>query len=111
MKAIDSTITGSKIPDRYKNAMSSKNFSLNLEDFPTLPCIVPVRNSFSFSKSIVKVVSTSSVRPGKLICDGDIPPSNPVNAIFVRASKPISNQNVHPSKTVSASSVSPGNPA
>ena len=111
MKAIDSTITGSKIPNHYKNAVCSRNFSLNLEDLPTLPCIVPICNSFSFSKSIIKVVSTSSVRPGKLICDSNVPPSRPVNASFVRANKPISNQNVHLSKTVSASSVSPGNPA
>ena len=72
LKAIDSIIIGSNIPSSYKNAVCSTDFNLNLEDFPTLPSIVPVRNSVSFSKSIIKVVSTSSVRPGKLICDSNV---------------------------------------
>ena len=33
LKAIDSTITGSRIPSRYKNAVRSTDFNLNLEDF------------------------------------------------------------------------------
>ena len=94
LKAIDSIIIVSKIPSRYKNAVCSTDFNLNLEDFPTLPSIVPVRNSASFSKSIIKVVSTSSVRPGKLICDSNVPPSKPVSASFVHTGKPISNKNV-----------------
>ena len=60
-----------------------------------------------FSKSIIKVVSTSSICRDKPICNSNIPPSKPVSASFVRASKPISNRNVDPSKTVSASSVRP----
>ena len=110
LKAIDSTITGSKIPIRYKNTVCSTDFNLNLEDFPTLPRTVPVRNPISFNKSMFKVVSTSSVRPSKPICDSNVPPSKPVSASSFRASKPISNRNVRPSKTVSASSVSPGKP-
>ena len=98
MKAIDSIIVGSKIPSRYKNAVCSTDFNLNLEDFPTLPSIVPVRNSVSFSKFIIKVVSTSSVRPGKFICDSNVPPSKPVSASFVHTGKPISNKNVSPIK-------------
>ena len=108
LKEIDSTITGSKIPNRYKTAVCSTDFKLNLEDFPTLPSIVPVRNSVSFSKSIIKVVGTSSVRPGKLICDSNVPPNKPASASFVRTGKPISNKNVRPIQIVSASSVSPG---
>ena len=83
-KAIDSTIAGSRIPNRYKNAVCSTDFNLNLEDFSTLPGIVPVRNSISFSKSIFKVVSTSSVSPGKRICDSNVPPSKPVSASSCR---------------------------
>ena len=82
----------------------------NLEDFPTLPSIVPVRNSVSFSKSIVKLVSYSSVCPGKLICDSNVPPSKPVGPGFVHTGKSISNKNFRPIKTVSASSLSPGRP-
>ena len=67
--------------------MCSTDFNLNLEDFPTLPPIAPVRNSASFSKSIIKVVSTSSVCTGKLICGGNVPPSKLVNASFVCTSK------------------------
>ena len=110
LKATDSIIIASKIPNWYKNAVCSTDFNLNLEDFPTLPSIVPVRNSASFSKSIIKVVSTSSVRPGKLICDSNVPPSKPVSASFVHTGKPISNKNVRPIKTISASSVSTGKP-
>ena len=33
LKAIDSTITGSRIPSRYKNAVCSTDFNLNLKDF------------------------------------------------------------------------------
>ena len=44
-KAIDSIIIGSKIPNGYKNAVCSTDFNSNLEDFPTLPIIVPVRDS------------------------------------------------------------------
>ena len=72
-----------------------------------MPRIVPVCNSVSFSKFIIKVSSTSSVRPGKPICDSNVPPSKPVSASFVRKSKPIGNRNVCPSKTVGAISVSP----
>ena len=110
LKEIASTITGSRIPSRYKNAVCSTDFNLNLEDFPTLPRTVPVRNPVSFNKSMFKVVSTSSVRPIKLICNSNIPPSKPVSASSFGASKPISNRNIRPSKTVSASSVSPGKP-
>ena len=45
LKEIDSTITGSKIPSRYKNTVCSTDFNLNLEDFSTLPRTVPVRSS------------------------------------------------------------------
>ena len=110
LKATDSTITGSRIPDLYKNEVCSADFNLNLQDFPTLARIAFVHNSVSFSKSIFKVVSTSSVRPGKPICDSNVPPSKHVSASSVQTSKPISNGNVHPSTTVSASSVSPVNP-
>ena len=99
LKAIDSTITGSRIPSCYKNAVCSTDFNLNLEDFPTLPRTVPVRNPVSFNKSMFKVVSNSSVGLSK-----------PVSASSFRASKPVSNRNVRPSKTVSVSSVSPGKP-
>ena len=81
--------------------MCSTDFKLNLEDFPQLPRILPVRNSISFSRSIIKVVSGSSVRPDKSICDSTVSPSKPLSASFVR------NRNIRPSKTVSASSVSP----
>ena len=84
---------------------------INLNETEKLGGItVPVRNPVSFNKSIFKVVSTSSVRPSKPICDSNVPPSKPVSASSFRASKPISNRNVRPSKTVSASSVSPGKP-
>ena len=33
LKPIDSAITGSRIPNRYKNAVCSTDFNLNLEDF------------------------------------------------------------------------------
>ena len=82
-KAIDSIIIGSKISSHYKNAMCSTDFNLNLEDFPTLPSIVPVRNFVSLSKSIIKVVSTSSICPGKLIFDSNVPPSKPVSATII----------------------------
>ena len=59
LKAIDSIITGSRIQYRYKDAVWSTDFNLNLEDFPILPSIVPDCNSVSFSKSIFKVVGTS----------------------------------------------------
>ena len=108
LKAIDSTITGSRIPSRYKNTLCSTDFSLNLEDFPILPRTVPVRSPVSFNKYIFKVVSTSSVCPIKPICDSNVPPSKPVSASSFGTGKPISNRNVCPSKTVSASSASPG---
>ena len=110
LKAIDSAIPGSRTPSCNKNIVCSTDFHLNLEDLPTLPRIVPVRNLVSFNKSMFKVVSTSSVRPSKSICDSNVPPSKPVSASSFRASKPISNRNVRPSKNVSASSVSPGKP-
>ena len=69
--------------------------------------IVPACNSISFSKSIIKWIITSSLRPGKPICDSNVPPSNTISARFVCTSKPISNRNIHPSKTVAASSISP----
>ena len=85
LKTIDSTITGSKIPSRNKNALCSTDFSLNL-DFPSFPHIAPVRNSISFSKSIIKVVSTSSIHPGKLVCDSNVLPQiNPlVLVLFIQ---------------------------
>ena len=52
LKAIDSTITGSKIPSRYKNTVCSTDFNLNLENFPTLPRTIPVRDPVSFNKSV-----------------------------------------------------------
>ena len=110
LNAIDSIIIGSKILNWYKNAVCSMDFNLNLEDFPKLPSIVPVHNSVSFSKSIIKVASISSVCPGKFICDSNVHPSKSVSASFVCTGKPISNKNVHPIRTVSASSVSPGKP-
>ena len=110
LKATDSTITGTRIPDRYKNEVCSADFNLNLQDFPTLARIAFVHNSVSFSKSIFKVVSTSSVRPGKPICDSIVPPSKHVSASSVQTGKPISNGNVHPNTTVGASSVTPVNP-
>ena len=109
LKAVNSTIFGSRIPNCYKNSVCSTDFNLNLKDFPTLPCIVSVHNSTAFSKFIFKVVSTSSVVSGKLIFD-NVHPSKLVSANSVRTGKPISNRNVCPSKTVSASSVSPGKP-
>ena len=85
LKVIDSSINGSKIPNRYKNTVCSTDFNSILEDFTTFPSIVPVRNSVSFSKSIIKVVSTSSVRPGKLICGRNVPPSKHVSlALFIQ---------------------------
>ena len=110
LKAIASTITGSRILSRYKNAVCSTDFNFNLEDFPTLPRTIPVHNPVSFNQSMFKVVSTSSVRPSKPICDSNVPPSKPVSASSFRASKPIINRNVRPSETMSASSVSPGKP-
>ena len=107
LKAIDPTITRSKIRNHYKNAACSTDFNLNLEDFSTLPRTVPVRNPVSFSKPIIKVVSASSICPGKPTCDSDVSPSKPVSAILVQTSKPISNSNVCPNKPVSASSVKP----
>ena len=75
---------------------------INLNETEKLGGItVPVRNPVSFNKSIFKVVSTSSVRPSKPICD---------SASFFGTGQPIRNKNVRPSKTVSASSVSPGTP-
>ena len=109
LKVIDSTISGSRIQSRYKNAVCSTDFNLNLEDFLTLPRTVPVRNPISFNKSIFKVNSTSSLRPSKPICD-NLPPCKSVSASSFRTGKPISNRNVRPTKTVSASSVSPGKP-
>ena len=67
----------------------------NIHHKPILP------NHICISKSIIKVVSTSSFRPGKLICDSNAPPSKHVSASFLRTSKPNSNRNVRPSKTVS----------
>ena len=103
MKAIDSTITVSKIENRYKNVVRPTDFNLNLEDFPQLPCIAPVRISVSFIKFIIKVVSNGSVCIGKPFCDSNVSPNKPVSASFVRTS----NRNARPNKTVSATSVSP----
>ena len=106
LKAIDSTITGLRLANCYKNAARSTDFNLNHQNFSTLPCIVPVRNSIlhldkaSFSESIFKVVSTRSVRPGKRISNSDSPPSKPFSVSAVRTSKSISN------RTFSAISVS-----
>ena len=103
LKVIDSTITGSRIPCHYKNAVCSTVFNLNLEDFSTLPCTVPVCNPVSFNKSIFKVVPFVQVNPY-------VSPSKPISASSFHTGKPISNRNVRPSKTMSASSVSPGKP-
>ena len=76
--------------------------------------IVRVQNSLllylfiiAFHKSIITVVNTSSVCPGKPICNSNVPPCKPISASFVSTSKLISNRNDLPSKTVSASSFSP----
>ena len=74
--------------------MCSTDFNLNLKDFLTLPRIVPSRNSVSFSKSIFKAASTTSVRPGKPICDRNISPSKPVSVSSRLKGKPINNRNV-----------------
>ena len=50
-----STVTCSKIPNHYNNAVCSTDFNLNLEDFPQLPLILPVRNSVCFSNPIIKL--------------------------------------------------------
>ena len=105
---INSAITGSAILIQYKNAVSSTDSNLILKDSPTLPCIAPVRNSICFSKSILKVVGTSAVRPGKSISDNNVSPSKLISASSVHASKTIRNRNVRRSKTVNISSVSPG---
>ena len=102
LKAIVFTITSSKISNHHRSALCSTCFNLNLEDFPTFSCIVLVRNFVSSSKSIFKVVTTSSVCQNKPICHSNVLASKPVT------DKPISNRNVHPSKFVGASSVSPG---
>ena len=94
--ANDSTITDSRIPNHYKNAVCTTDFSSNLEDFTTFLRIVSVRKSVCFSKSIFKVVSTSSIRPGKPICDIDVPPSKTVSACSVCTDKSISNRNDRP---------------
>ena len=72
-----------------------------------MPRIVPVRNSVSFTKSTFEVVSARSARPGKFICDSNVPLSKPVSAISVSASsvipgRPICGSNVSLSKHVSA---------
>ena len=95
LKAIDSTITGLRLANCYKNAARSTDFNLNHQNFSTLPCIVPVRNSIlhldkaSFSESIFKVVSTRSVRPGKRISNSDSPPSKPFSVRSVRTINPL----------------------
>ena len=98
LKAINSTIIGSKIPNCYKNAVCSIDFSLNLKDFPTLSCIAPVRDSIFCCKSIINVACISSIRLGKFICDSNVPPSKPNTASVVCTSKPICDRNVHLSK-------------
>ena len=88
-KAIDSLITCSRSTYGYKNAVCSTDINLNQGDFPTLLCIVPVCDSScyldraSFVKSISKVVSTSSVCPGKPISDSNVPPSKPASVSSV----------------------------
>ena len=94
LKVIDSIMAGSIIPNRYKNEVCSIDSSLNLQDFPTFSRIAPVRNSVSFSKSIFKVVSARSVRPGNPICDSNVPPSKHVSPSSVQTGKPVSNRNV-----------------
>ena len=86
-------MTGLRIPHHCKNAVCSTDFNLNF-------------NSVCFSKSIYKVVGTSSILPGKLISDSTVPPSKPVGASSAQTGVPISNRNVRLSKTVSVSSVS-----
>ena len=108
LKAIVFTITSSKISNHHKSALCSTCFNLNLEDFPTFSCIVLVRNFVSSSKSIFKVVTTSSVCQNKPICHSNVLASKPVTASSFCTDKPISHRNVHPSKFVGASSVSPG---
>ena len=105
-KAIDSTIAGSRIPNRYKNAVCSADFNLNLEDFSTLPglylFVTPSLLVNPFLKLLVLFVEVNAFVIVMFL------QVNPL--VLVRAGKPISNRNVRPSKTVSASSVSPGKP-
>ena len=89
-------------------------FQFEFRRFPSMPPVVRVHNSLllylfiiAFHKSIITVVNTSSVCPGKPICNSNVPPCKPISASFVSTSKPISNRNDLPSKTVSASSFSP----
>ena len=108
LKAIVFTITSSEISNHHKSASCSTCFNLNLEDFLTFSCIVPVRNFVYSNKSIFKVVSTSFTCQNKPICHSNVPTSKHVAASSFCTDKPISNRNVNPSKFVSASSVSPG---
>ena len=79
---------------------------MNQQNFSRLACIVPVCNWHldkpCFSKSFIKVLTTSYVCPGKPISNSDSPPSKPVSVSSVCTSKPISNRNTGPSETVSA---------
>ena len=92
---------------KFGRSVYSTDFNLNSEDFPTLSCIAPARNSVCFSKSIFKVFCTGCVHQGKPI-NSNVPPSKYVNLISVHTGQPVSNINL--SKTVSATSVSPSKP-
>ena len=92
LKAINSTITASKIPSRYKNTVCSRDSNLNLKIFPTLPRTLTVLDPVSFNKSMFQVVSSSSVH------NSNVAPSKPVSPSSFRASKPVSNRNVRPRK-------------
>ena len=106
--------TDRRVTNLCKNTVCSTDLNSNQEDFLSLPCIVPVRNSVYHLDKVIfkvfKVFSTSSVRPGKPISDGNVRPNKRVNAGSVRTGKPISNRNICLSKPVRGSSVSPGKP-
>ena len=106
MKTVGFTITGSRVQNRYKNAVCSTDINLNVEDFPTLSRIVPARNSIYFSKSILKLLVLVPFAQVNSIENLHVPPRKPVSASSARTGKPISNRNVRLSKTVSPTSVS-----
>lgn len=90
LKVIDSTITGSVWPTDSK---------FNLEYFPTLPRIVPLRNYVSFSIFIFKDFSTISGQP---ITGCNIRSSKSVGASYTCPNKPIFSSIVRASKRISA---------
>ena len=89
-------------------------FNLKQKDFPMLPCNVSFRNSVCnpdnptlkyIHKSIYKSASTSSIIPGKLICDSNVRSSKLVSGISVRPNKPIHGSNFCLSKPITSSVV------